>query len=511
MPARLGLLLRYHVHLLTVLSLLFILQSGLVPFDFDFAGSTVHHFEVSTSPLTFPDVVANLFLYVPLGMFLHWSVTRVIRSGALSFALTVAICGLVSGSIEWVQAYSPSRVSSLIDLVTNSTGAALGACLSSAGRWLMPRLIGAALFEFKGRPAVATLKAYCGLLIVVAAIPFSFSFDAARLGTAVKASVFIPFGLSMEQRALKEQGELGGDQGALSLLRWERLRRWARWAAEAASFVVCAWLLQVVLRDDYGFNPRASTALTWWLFGLFAVALSGLQLPIVSRGCDVTDILFRWLGIGIGLATRSLVFRDAPQRRTEGMIRAARIAVVGYIVYTGMLPFEFARPRDGVFAPMSATAFLPFMAYFETRFDLMMTDVLEKFTAYGLLAASIAVYSQRLSPTPLGSRVLRGTVTGVALSSIIEVVQMFLPIRVVSLTDPIVAAAGCIAGAVLADHAVRFVHYAHAAEALGPDEVPVDPHRAPALGLTDQLIATLTEPHPGAPSEPIPAPQPKGL
>ncbi len=500
-------LFQHHVHFLTLLSFLFIVQSGLVPFDFQLGASTRpvrHAFELATTAPSLPDLIANLFLYVPLGMFLRWSLWRLTHSAAGALVLTVALCGALSGAIEWVQAYSPSRVSSLVDLTTNTIGAALGASISSVGRWIVPRMLGAAVFEFRERPATAAWKAYCGLLVVMAAIPFSFSFDAARLRNAVKASVFVPFGLSAAQRTALEQAETLGDERGLTLQRWEQMKRWSRWAAEAASFVVCAWLLQLVLWGEYGFGRRSAIGLTWWFCGLFAVALSVLQLPVVSRGCDVTDIAFRFLGIAVGLVT----FRVLRGGRANPQARAVwgAAAIVAYIVYSGLAPFEFAVPRDGVWGPLSAASFLPFMAYFETRFDLMMTDVLEKFAAYGLLAAFLAIGRRDRALLPLAPRLVRATAIGVALCSAIELIQMFLPIRVVSLTDPIVAAAGCLTGATLADHVLRFTRYAVTKEVLGPDDRPVELRRARPLTLTDELIAALADPSPQAPAEAVPRP-----
>jgi VanZ family protein len=507
-------LLRHHVHLLTTLALLFILQSGLVPFDFRFteAGRMV---ESSTTSGSLPDIVANLFLYVPLGVCVHWSLARIARGASAVFILTVFLGGVLSGAIEWVQAYSPSRVCSVVDLTANTIGAALGACLSSTARWVVPRLIGVALFEVRERPSAAVLKAYCGLLIVAAAIPFSFSFDRTGLSQAVKASVFVPFSLSSAQRAAREQAEAMHDARAMALGRLEQMRRWARWAAELASFAVCGWLTQAVLRRDYNFGSGGAAALTCWLCGFLAVALSVLQLPIVSRGCDVTDVLFRWVGIAVGLipaALRSSPAASSPrhtplQAAGTGVGRAAGAALVAYILYTGLTPFEFAPPEDGVWGPLSAAAFLPFMAYFDTRVDLMMTDAIEKFAVYALLAGSLHLSLKSFAGRALGSRLVSTTAVGVALATLIEAAQMFLPVRVVSLTDPLIAAAASITGTVLADHAARFYGWAMTREVLGPDERFV--RGARALSLTDEILATLGEPDPRAPTETPPAPVPK--
>ena len=149
------------------------------------------------------------------------------------------------------------------------------------------------------------------------------------------------------------------------------------------------------------------------------------------------------------------------------------------------------------------------MAYFVTRFDLMMTDVMEKFTSYAVLAALLATCWTRLARTDMWPRLIRITTICVALSSLFECVQMFIPIRAVSLTDPILAAAGCIVGVVIQERAVRFYRFSVAEEVLGPDDRPATPEQMRGLTITDSLIASLADPSVHAPTEPSPAPAAK--
>jgi VanZ family protein len=512
-------LLQYHVELLTAFAFLFILQSGTVPFDFTadtLALRVRHFFDASVSTFTYPDAVSNVFLYVPLGVLLHWSLCRARMSRVTAMLTTIGVAGLLSGGIEWLQAYSPSRVSSLIDLVCNLIGASMGASVSSVARGIVPRVIGGVMFEFHERPAAAVVKSYCGLLVVCATLPFSFSFDASQLKKAVQTSTFVPFGTSEAHRSLQEQADAGGDARTKALARWETMSRWSRWTAEAVSFAVLALLLEALLRSDYGFGRRAAAALVWWLCGLFAVTLSVLQFPVVSRGSDVTDILFRLLGVGLSLVAKSVYVRHRGGSDDVALGQSGRtLAGVGcaatfaFIVYTGIVPFTFAYPKGGVCGPLTATEFLPFMAYFVTRFDLMMTDVMEKFASYAVLAALLATCRTRLAQWDMWPRLIRVMTVCIALSSLIECVQMFIPIRVVSLTDPILAAAGCIVGVIVQERAVRFYRFSVAEEVLGPDDHPATPEQMRSLTITDSLIASLADPSADAPTETSPAPSRK--
>ena len=72
-------LMRYYVELLGVLSVLFVLQTGLVPFDF-FTGAP-HPvarvlFTAATDHYTLADIIGNIFLYVPIGLLAHTCICR---------------------------------------------------------------------------------------------------------------------------------------------------------------------------------------------------------------------------------------------------------------------------------------------------------------------------------------------------------------------------------------------------------------------------------------------------
>ena len=508
-------LLRNSVELLALLAVLFILQTGLVPFDFIIgpaAPSSDQWFSATTSRLTFPDVVSNIFLYLPIGILLHWVSSRRLANRTLALLVTIALAAALSGAVEWLQAYSPARVSSMIDLVANVVGATLGASVSWLARWIVPAMFEAVLDEFCVRPQAAALKAYCLLLVVFAAIPFSFSFDTIRLKKAVKAANFVPF--ATHDASLLESDGGRGARGyqAIAYQKWRGMKRWSRWTAECASFAVLAWLLYSVSRTDYGFGRGSATALVWYLGGGLAFGLSALQLLIVSRMCDVTDILFRLIGLAVGLVAW-LVY-GAGSGRSDLAVQALRgrtlaklclVLTVGYILYTGLIPMSFNDHSTDVGASIASESFLPFFAYFLTRFDLMMADAMEKFASYVVFAALLATCWSRVRLIEPKSRLLPVIVVGVTLSAAIEAVQVFIPVRVTSLTDPILAAAGCLTGVLAQQHAVRFYWYARSPAPAIPEDHAPQRKAAPRLDPTDALVTLLMDPHPDAPAEPSPS------
>ncbi|MCH7839406.1 MAG: VanZ family protein [Planctomycetes bacterium] len=529
-------LVRHHAQVLAALACLFVLQAGLIPFDFaprqGDPGSRAFY-DTSVHDLILPDIVSNIFLYVPLGGLLFWAFHRRIRYAVAAGLCAIGTAGLLSAGIEYAQAYIVIRVSSLIDLISNVIGATLGALIAWVCRLLIPRITAAAGREFRQRPYAVVLKAYGAILILFAAAPFTFSFDVARLKKSVRSVNLVPFaarepnlGNWFETPAPEtkpDQRRVGADDSGSSRSdaygKWHRAKRWSRWGAECVSFLVLAALLTRVLRDDYGFSRRATTALVWWLCGLFALGLGLMQLPILSRACDITDVLFRLLGVGFSMLiwrrtqpwthpARSAQARSAapPFQFSRRTLRWGCMAALAYIVYTGVIPCLFQWDVKTGAASLASPAVFPFYAYFIGRFDLMMGDAMEKFSSYAVLAVLLAGGWTRAANLPLKRRIASVAMVCVPLSLAIEFLQLFIPIRVAGLTEPILASCACVFGVVLQEQAALFCHYAGSHSPAEQMHMVV-PARTPTLAAppvlspTDQLIATLTEPHADAPTE----------
>ena len=126
---------------LLLLALALIIYGSLYPFEFDFARehgllTLLHSWPARFDRFELRDAAVNVLLYVPLGATVFLQLARRF-SRAIAIPLAVA-CGLgLSFSLELLQAYEPLRVSSLIDVLTNSAGAFAGAI---AGALFQPRI-----------------------------------------------------------------------------------------------------------------------------------------------------------------------------------------------------------------------------------------------------------------------------------------------------------------------------------------------------------------------------------
>ncbi|MCP5006475.1 MAG: hypothetical protein GY941_21435 [Planctomycetes bacterium] len=79
------------------------------------------------------DIVINLIGFMPLGFFITAYLYGLNISSCYSvYLMTILPCGAISLSIELLQIYLQTRTSSLLDLICNTTGTALGCALYRA-------------------------------------------------------------------------------------------------------------------------------------------------------------------------------------------------------------------------------------------------------------------------------------------------------------------------------------------------------------------------------------------
>lgn len=103
-------------------------------YPFDWQGATVGPFDFVLAPLprylTWFDVIVNVLGYLPLGIAVVLALHPAWRGARAVFAAFAA--GLVlSGAMESLQTYLPSRVSSNVDLATNALGALIGGAIAA--------------------------------------------------------------------------------------------------------------------------------------------------------------------------------------------------------------------------------------------------------------------------------------------------------------------------------------------------------------------------------------------
>src|SRR5262249_52364222 len=108
-----------------------IVYGSLYPWDFRPAPASpldilLASTQISLDRYALRDVAVNLILYMPLGAVAD----RVFRRSRLRYFWPVLIGFVLSLSVELTQIYPPPRHASLMDLVCNTAGAALGVILA---------------------------------------------------------------------------------------------------------------------------------------------------------------------------------------------------------------------------------------------------------------------------------------------------------------------------------------------------------------------------------------------
>lgn len=166
---------RRHVLVTTLLTGL-ILYGGLFPFRGWVTGSAIAFLSEKSPHSGFEDLIVNIVVFIPLGMFATLALNHQYRLGR-SVALAVVHGFFLSFVIEAFQAFLPTRYSSFTDLMMNTLGTFTGSLLAVGMRSPRMRTFHEAWFEPPSFVSLAYI-AY-GAWAVVQILPTSLIFDPA--------------------------------------------------------------------------------------------------------------------------------------------------------------------------------------------------------------------------------------------------------------------------------------------------------------------------------------------
>jgi hypothetical protein len=114
--------------------------SLLIPARFGVLHPTILSFGFTFDRAGLDDIVINILGFMPFGFVLYAYLQYAKRLGKLrSLLLTVFLGGITSLAIELLQVYLPSRESSLLDLIDNTLGTALGTALHNGIAYIVRR------------------------------------------------------------------------------------------------------------------------------------------------------------------------------------------------------------------------------------------------------------------------------------------------------------------------------------------------------------------------------------
>ena len=146
-------------------------------------------------------MISNVLLFMPWGFLLGtWRIKC--GTGFLAAMVLGLLSGfLLSGAVECAQLFTPSRTTSLLDLVTNTAGSTLGAAIG----WPFVRRSGRPGWETQAvdrssGPWRLALAVVAGLTVTALA-PFDISVQVSELKTAIKNARLVPFGPTLDGAA----------------------------------------------------------------------------------------------------------------------------------------------------------------------------------------------------------------------------------------------------------------------------------------------------------------------
>jgi VanZ family protein len=375
------------------------------------------------------DGLRNIALFSGWG--LVWMVTA--APGSTLRAITLAtLSGLVvSLGLEAGQLLFPTRTPSVLDVLTNTTGAFLGAVATVGAVRYVHALRGRK--SFVGIPALVLASAY---------------------GMAAFGEAVIPL-----FRQMTIPGVWGGPLTRLAAA-WEAFS-WESWAVLPAAQEMLLFLPAGVLAvaaaaeagDSYGRAAAKVTIGGFALSGLAELLHGFLALPI-----EIGPWIVHGWAIGMGAGAAALALPRFTRR-----MRGSQRPRAAYVFYGLALLAWSWRPYLPETSGELIRAKLALPWWIPLALDRMRTDVFTvvhagySFLLYVPLGALLAVWPLRRGG-PLG-----GVLPGIYLASVVELSQLFVAGRTLSITDVLIQSAGVFVGWVV----VRRAGFAPYGEALG--------------------------------------------
>ncbi|MBW4442443.1 MAG: VanZ family protein [Plectolyngbya sp. WJT66-NPBG17] len=114
---------------ITLSSVLLVVLVTLLPFNFTAEGITFESAirRVSTHASGMSDLVGNIFLFLPFGIDLAYEFRQRRINKRLTLLFVLGLSALLSTTVETLQVFLPWRSPSVIDVLTNTSGGAIGA------------------------------------------------------------------------------------------------------------------------------------------------------------------------------------------------------------------------------------------------------------------------------------------------------------------------------------------------------------------------------------------------
>ena len=333
------------------------------------------------------DWLANILLFIPLG-FVAMGSRCVDRPGrVLGPILTILpSCTLLSAAVEFTQIWFPPRDTSLNDVVAETLGGVIG-----IGIWLAAgQRITDYVRQFWSKNATRSwslqlIPGYLVLLVFIHGMPFDLTLSPSHLKKKYRDGMVLPIPFTV----------LGDEP--LDLVK--------------KAIINATWFLPagLLIAGLPGWIARGRGAV-WRVLGM-GIVLAGtietMQLFVLSRYCDTTDIITGSLAVLVGWSVMRAWHGSTTASHAELPFRlrvALFIAWVAALLFVNWEPFDFSFESGFLEQRWSDLSLVPFADYYAGNYLTSFNEIIQKtllFVPFGLLlswnrSASIVVAAAML-------------------------------------------------------------------------------------------------------------------
>lgn len=404
----------------------FPIYGSLIPFRWapqPFDEAVAHFAALLAGPVTVAsraDFAANVLLALPLALLWLAAVVEGLRlrrglAVALAGAVVWGACMLLALALEFSQIFFSGRQPAVSDCVAQGIGAAIG-----VGAWfLVPTS-----FWRRGAGAHAAWRRAFGVymagVVLYALLPLDLTVSRSEIASKWSAGLVHP----------------------VPFLSWrgQPLAGLTDFVLDMAIWALAAWLAR---------RARGGVALgaSGWALVVAAALLEVVQLLVMSRVVDATDVVAAAAGVGVGSFAAGV--RAAPAA-ADGRAPSARVALPVTVALTLLVlhtwPFDFATDSQALRSRLATLSALPFASYATNTELYLVTNVLRRVAQFAAFALSCLWAFRPWRPSRATATVVVSAAT-VGLAASIEALQVFLPQRVVDTGDLLIAG---VVGALLA-------------------------------------------------------------
>ncbi|MEX2317853.1 MAG: VanZ family protein [Pirellulales bacterium] len=410
---------------------------SLVPFDFSSRSLSEAWARFTNLPVDWQDGSkvdwgVNALLLVPAGFCLLGAATRFDLSlwqRLIRTAAVAASCLMMSLLIEFSQNWFPPRVPSPADVLAQFSGAAAG----MAGWWLFGTRFDRALVEFLSQRRTSSqleliLLVYAAGLAVYSLAPLDLTLHPLELLHKYRDGriLLVPFARHV---------------GSIETLLYDVI-------SEILLFIPIGMFSATFQSSQRGaIRSRTSSLLVG---GMFVAGIELLQVFVMSRYADATDLVTGFVGVAAGVfgfhhfSGRTVMTNTSATRKQIRLLICAALYVL-LLLAIFWAPYNFT--ISGNSWHRSSLFFgVPLSRALAGDYFSALTGFIQKFLLFAPLGAWIVLFASTLKPAMRFVTTLGLLFLTVILALAIELVQITLPSRFGSFDDVMICVAGSLVG-----------------------------------------------------------------